>query len=222
MTTTILLARHGESDWNRSKRWQGWTDRPLTELGRRQAAELAKRLEETDLDAVYSSDLRRARDTAAIVAEHKGLTVETMRELREVDVGSWSGLTRADADEQHPEAYARWLQGGEGWEDGETYDELGVRVVRGIRRIAAADPWQRVLVVAHGGTIRAIHAAALGVDVHTYRRIQRVEPNATLSAVCVEDGRLTELCRAEDLDAFLLREQERRREAASRPPTPAG
>jgi len=79
-----------------------------------------------------------------------------------------------------------------------------------------------VLVVAHGGSIRAVHAAALGVDVHTYRRIQRVEPNATLSAVCVEEGRLTELCRAEDLDEFLVRDQERRRAAATRPPSPAG
>jgi broad specificity phosphatase PhoE len=114
------------------------------------------------------------------------------------------------------------LQGGEGWDDGETYDQLGERVVRAIQRIAKEHESQRVLVVAHGGTIRAVHAAALGVDVHTYRRIQRVEPNATLSAVCVDQGRLTELCRTEDLEEFLIRDQARRREAALRPPTPAG
>jgi broad specificity phosphatase PhoE len=222
VTTTLLLARHGESDWNHSKRWQGFADRPLTDLGRRQAAELARHLEDTELDAVYSSDLQRARETAEIVAQTKGLRVETTTELREVDVGSWSGLTRADAEARYPEHYARWLQGGEGWEDGETYDQLGERVVRAIRRIAKIHEGERILVVAHGGTIRAIHAAALGVDVHSYRRIQRVEPNATLSAVCVEEGRLTELCRTEDLDEFLVRDQERRREAALRPPTPAG
>jgi broad specificity phosphatase PhoE len=222
VTTTILLARHGESDWNRSKRWQGFADRPLTELGRRQAIELAERLEATELDAVYSSDLQRARETAEIVARTRGLNVETTPDLREVDVGSWSGLTRAEAEARFPENYARWLQGGEGWDDGETYDQLGERVVRAIQRIAKEGEGQRVLVVAHGGTIRAVHAAALGVDVHTYRRIQRVEPNATLSAVCVEQGRLSELCRTEDLDEFLIRDQERRREAALRPPTPAG
>lgn len=222
MTTTVLLARHGESDWNRSKRWQGFADRPLTDLGRRQAAELAKRLEETELDAVYSSDLRRARETAEAVARVKGLSVQTTSDLREVDVGSWSGLTRAEAEARYPEHYERWLQGGEGWDDGETYEQLGTRVVRAVQRIATAHEGERVLVVAHGGTIRAIHAAALGIDVHSYRRIQRVEPNATLSAVCVEDGRLTELCRTEDLDEFLVRDQERRREAALRPPTPAG
>jgi broad specificity phosphatase PhoE len=220
--TTILLARHGESDWNRSKRWQGFADRPLTEPGRRQATELAERLDKTEVDAVYSSDLQRARETAEIVARTKGLTVETTPDLREVDVGSWSGLTRAEAEARFPEAYGRWLQGGEGWEDGETYDELGERVLRAIRRIASKHQGDRVLVVAHGGTIRAIHAAALGVDVHTYRRIQRVEPNATLSAVCIDEERLSELCRTEDLDEFLVRDQEGRREAALRPPTPAG
>jgi broad specificity phosphatase PhoE len=222
VTTTILLARHGESDWNRTKRWQGWADRPLTELGREQAQELARRLEETELDAIYASDLQRARETAEIVAQTKKLRVETTPDLREVDVGSWSGLTRAEAEKRFPDHYARWLEGGEGWDDGETYDQLGERVVTAFGAIAAKHEGGRALVVAHGGTIRAIHAAALGVDVHTYRRIQRVEPNATLSAVCVEDGRLTELCRTEDLDEFLVRDQARRREAALRPPTPAG
>jgi broad specificity phosphatase PhoE len=98
---------------------------------------------------------------------------------------------------------------------------LSERVVRAVLAIAARHPRDRVLLVAHGGSIRAVHAAALGVDVHTYRRIQRVEPNATLSAVCIEDGRLTELCRAEDLDRFLVEDQLRRRAAAATPPTPA-
>lgn len=220
--TTILLARHGESDWNRAKRWQGWADRPLTSRGRDQAHELAERLQDTELDAVYSSDLRRARETAEIVARAKGLTVVTTPNLREVDVGSWSGLTRADAEARFPEAYAHWLAGGEGWDDGESYEEMSERVLRAVMDIGQRHPGQRVLAVAHGGSIRGVHAAALGVDVHTYRRIQRVEPNATLSAVCVEDGRLTELCRTEDLDEFLIRDQQRRREAALRPPTPAG
>jgi 2,3-bisphosphoglycerate-dependent phosphoglycerate mutase len=220
--TTLLLARHGESDWNREKRWQGFADRPLTDRGRRQAEELADRLDGTELDAVYSSDLQRARDTAEVVARRRGLAVSTTPDLREVDVGAWSGLNRAEAEAQFPEAYARWLHGGEGWEDGETYEQLAARVLKEMQRIAAAHDGGRVLVVAHGGTIRVIHAAALGVDVRTYRRIQRVEPNATLSAVCVEEGRITELCRNEELDEFLIRDQQHRREAALRPPTPAG
>lgn len=203
-------------------RWQGWADRPLTELGRRQAVELAQRLQAIELDAVYSSDLQRARETAEMVARSKGLNVETTPDLREVDVGSWAGLTRAEAETQFPDGYSRWLEGREGWDDGETYHQMSERVVRALRRMAEAHDAGRILIVGHGGSVRAVHAAALGVDIHTYRRIQRVEPNATLSAVCIDDGRLTELCRPEDLDEFLIRDQERRREAALRPPTPAG
>ncbi|MGZ8795576.1 MAG: histidine phosphatase family protein [Gaiellaceae bacterium] len=220
--TTILLARHGESDWNRAKRWQGQADRPLTELGRTQARELAGRLAQTELDAIYSSDLQRARETAEIVARSRQLSVTTLAGLREVDVGSWSGLTRAEAELQFPDEYARWTAGEEGWDDGETYEQLSERVVDTVRHISTEQPQGRVLVVAHGGSIRAVHASALGVDVNTYRRIHRVEPNATLSAVCVQDGRLTELCRAEELDEFLVEDQRRRREAAALPPTPAG
>ena len=220
--TTILLARHGESDWNRDRRWQGHADRALTKRGEEQARALATRLADIPLDAIYASDLLRARATADAVARPRGLDVQVVAELREVDVGSWSGLTRAEAEKRFPEAYRRWLRGGEGWDDGETYEELKVRVVKAIGRIARENDGGRVLIVAHGGSIRAVHAAAVGVDVHTYRRIQRVELNATLSAVCVDDGRLTELCRTEDLDEFLVRDQQRRREAAARPPTPAG
>ena len=192
MATTILLARHGESDWNRSEQWQGLADRPLTELGREQAHALADRLRDVDLDAIYSSDLLRARDTAEVVAGDHGLEVTEVPALSEVDVGSWSGLTRTEAMSRFPEGYARWIDGGEGWDDGETYEQLRDRVVTAIHEIAADHDGGRILVVAHGGTIRAIHAAALGVDVTTYRRTHSVEPNGGLSAVEVDGGRLTQ------------------------------
>ena len=218
---TILLARHGESDWNRERRWQGHADRPLTERGREQARALAERLASIDLDRVYASDLQRARDTAAAVAERQGLGVDVVPELREVDVGSWSGLTRADAEVRFPEAFDRWRNGGHGWEDGETYVQMSERVLKAVRGIASAARGP-VLVVSHGGPIRAIHAAALGLDVEAYRRVRPVEPNARLSAVCLEDGRFTELCPAGEIDELLARDQEARREAAAQPPSPAG
>jgi broad specificity phosphatase PhoE len=219
---TILLARHGQTDWNAAKRWQGHADRPLNERGREQARALAERLDETPLAAVYSSDLRRARDTAQVVAAAQGLEVRTMRELREVDVGSWSGLSRAEAEQRYPEGFQRWHDGLPGWDDGETYEAMSERVVGAIYRIAADHPDRPVLVVAHGGPIRAIHAAALGFDVHTYRRMRPVEPNARLSAVCLVEGRFTELCPAGEIDALIARDQLARVEAARQPPTPAG
>lgn len=222
MTATILLARHGQSDWNDAGRWQGHADRPLSELGRRQAQELAERLAAFELDAIYSSDLQRARDTAQAVADRQGLEVATAPELREVDVGSWEGLTRGDAEARFPEDFARWQAGSTGWRDGETYLAMSDRVLAAVREIAGRHPEGRVLVVAHGGPIRAIHAEALGLDVETYRRLRAVEPNARLSAVCVEGAKLSELCPADRVDELLAQDQAERRAAAAQPPTPAG
>jgi broad specificity phosphatase PhoE len=220
--TIILLARHGESDWNASRRWQGHADRPLTEKGRGQARALADRLEHVELEAVYSSDLQRAADTASAVAQAQGLEVTELPELREVDVGSWSGLTRAEAEERFPDGVARWREGFPGWDDGETYEQMTDRVVGAVLGIARAHEGGRVLVVSHGGPIRALHAAALGLDVHTYRRMRPVEPNARLSAVCYLGGALTELCPANEIDGLIARDQAERRAAAAQPPTPAG
>jgi phosphoserine phosphatase len=219
---TILLARHGETDWNAERRWQGHADRPLTARGRAQAAALAERLREVELAAVYSSDLSRARDTAAVVAASQGVELHTLSELREVDVGSWSGLTRAEAEARYPTGFTRWLRGDSGWEDGETYEQMSERVLAAVRRLASRNPDRPVLIVSHGGPIRAIHAAALGLNVHTYRRIRPVEPNARLSAVCLVEGRITELCPAGEIDDLIARDQRERLEAVSQPPTPAG
>jgi broad specificity phosphatase PhoE len=218
----ILLARHGQSDWNLEIRWQGHADRPLTELGQRQADALAERLAGVPLAAVYSSDLRRARATAEAAARLHGLRPVTLKALREVDVGSWSGLTRGEAAERFPEDYANWLEGGPGWRDGETYAQMAERVVRALRDIAERHLDEIVLVVTHAGPIRAAHAAAIGVDVHTYRRFRPVEPNARLSAVCLVDGTFTELCSAPEIDNLLAGDREERGAAAARPPSPAG
>ena len=189
--TTVHLARHGESDWNAAGRWQGHADRPLTELGRRQAAELADRLADVQLDAVYSSDLLRARETAEPVAARHGLEVQALPALREVDVGGWSGLSRPEVEQRFPQAFARWRGGGQGWEDGETYEQMTERVVGAVLEIAAAHPEGEVLVVAHGGPIRALHAVALGLDISEHRRLKPVALNAKLSHLTVEDGRLS-------------------------------
>jgi probable phosphoglycerate mutase len=186
--TTILLARHGESDWNRERRWQGHADRPLTELGHEQARALAERLADTPLDAVYASDLVRARETALPTAAAHGLPVATRADLREVDVGSWSGLTGDEVEAREPEGVRRWLEGGKGWQGGESYEEMSVRVVAAIRGLAAAHSGGRLLVVTHGGPVRAVHAHALGMEFHAHRRSSPVVPNARLSEIVVEGG----------------------------------
>jgi broad specificity phosphatase PhoE len=188
--TTILLARHGESDWNAAGRWQGHVDRPLTGLGRRQAEELGAFLADISLDAAYASDLRRAWETAEIAVAGRGVEVIRLSELREVDVGSWSGLSRDEVEARYPEGVERWRAGGRGWEGGESYEEMAARVVAAVRRIAAEHVEATVLVVAHGGSVRAVKAAAVGVTLHEHRLRHPFERNGALSRVAVENGRL--------------------------------
>ncbi|MGL6278726.1 MAG: histidine phosphatase family protein [Gaiella sp.] len=159
--TRLLLARHGETDWNAVGRWQGHADPPLNETGRAQAAELAERLTSAGVEAIFSSDLRRAAETAAIVAQRLRLGVVEDTDLREIDVGSWSGLTRAEVAERYPEGFARW-QAGEIGHDGETREQLGERIERALLRLAAAQPGRVVLVLTHGGAIRAARRLAVG------------------------------------------------------------
>lgn len=161
--TTLLLVRHGETDWNDERRWQGHADRPLNDVGRAQARELAETLTGRAIDAVYASDLARARETAELVAAPLGLSVELDAGLREVDVGDWAGRRVSEIERDDPEAFRRWQEGLQGWRGGESYDEMGERVVSTLLRIADRHPDETILIVTHGGSIRACRAAAAGL-----------------------------------------------------------
>src|SRR5947199_3660663 len=119
---TLLLIRHGETDWNAEHRWQGHADVPLNARGREQAKALAEELAPEGIDAIYASDLSRARDTAEIVGERLGVPVVLDPDLREIDVGSREGLTGEEVGERP-------------W-DGEPHDRHGQWLVRGVRRTA--------------------------------------------------------------------------------------
>ncbi len=150
---TLILARHGETDWNRDGIWQGHGDPPLNELGRRQAADLAVRLADVQIDALYSSDLRRAYETAEIVGRAKGLEITADPDLREMDVGSWSGLTSEEIATRFP---------GMASHDGEAREAFGERAVGALTRIAGAHEGGHVLVVTHGGVVRALQRHVFG------------------------------------------------------------
>jgi broad specificity phosphatase PhoE len=155
--TTILLARHGETDWNRTGRYQGWADPPLNETGRAQARTLAELLRATPFTAVYSSDLRRAHETAEIVAAPHGVPVTVEPGLREVDVGEWSGLTRSEVEERFPDGERP---------GGETREQHAARVLAAAERIARAHPGQRILLVSHGVTMRALRTHVSDEPLH--------------------------------------------------------
>jgi 2,3-bisphosphoglycerate-dependent phosphoglycerate mutase len=192
--TTILLVRHGETDWNRERRIQGQTDTPLNNLGRAQARALADELAGERIDAVYASDLARARETAEILAAQLDLPVVVDPSLRERDFGTWEGQTVAELDERWPGAFARWHAGGEGeWEGGEAHDDLARRIRAAVRRLAAGHPGDRILLVAHGGPLRVLLMDAEGLPYPGARGRLRGIANCDLSRIAVENGTISRL-----------------------------
>jgi broad specificity phosphatase PhoE len=105
----LMLVRHGESEWNAQRRYQGQSDVPLSALGRRQAELIAERLAGGKIDAVYASDLARAWETARPIAEKNGLKVISEPRLRELKFGVLEGLTFDEAQAHYPEMMAAWL-----------------------------------------------------------------------------------------------------------------
>ncbi len=164
--TRILLARHGETEWNAIRRVQGWTDIPLSAKGQAQAEALAARLSKTHLAAVYSSDLSRAVQTAAPSAKQHGLTVQPVPGLREKGFGDWEGLNQADLERDYPDLWHRYhvardlsalVPGGETW------PQVQERLSAVLRRILSAHPGpdETVLLVGHGGSGRLVILEAL-------------------------------------------------------------
>ncbi len=162
-SATLFLVRHGETDWNAAGRWQGQTDVPLNPRGREQAREVAGRLRAAGLAAVASSDLLRARSTAEIVAAELGLTVNHLdAALRERRFGCFEGLTREEVAARFPEAWARYVADpGPAPPGGESREELLGRLLPAIASAAARLPGP-LLVVLHGGAMRALLAGQVG------------------------------------------------------------
>ena len=161
----IYLLRHGRTESNTAGRLMGQLDEPLAELGRTQADLAGRSLRGRNIAAVYASDLRRASDTAEIVAEQLGLTVVRHSGLREINMGDWAGKTYAEVQSTDAATYAavRANPHQSGPRNGESEGEMIERVWRALGEIAAAHPGESVLVVSHGGPLRAVTARVLGL-----------------------------------------------------------
>lgn len=156
----VLLARHGETDDNVGPlRFQGFTDTPLNATGRRQAAELAEKVAAwtEPIASLWSSDLRRARETAETVGERIGLTPTLDARLREGARGRWEGHRFEEIEHDEPERYVAWMRGGAGFRfpGGESLLDQQLRVTAALRDIHAAGPLP-ALAVCHGGSIRVM------------------------------------------------------------------
>ncbi len=189
MTRTIIcLARHGETNWNIERRFQGQFDIALNARGRAQAQALAGELASAHFDRVYSSDLSRAMSTAAPIAEARGLEVLATQRLREKDDGAWQGHTHAEVQAKYAESYQYYLTRDPDFAapEGETLTEFSRRVRSVLADIARESAGLTVLVVAHAGVLDIAWRMATGKGL-TEKREHPVL-NATPNWIAYEDG----------------------------------
>jgi probable phosphoglycerate mutase len=156
---TLVLWRHGLTDYNLERRFQGQSDVPLNETGRVQAAQAARYLAALCPSAIFSSDLSRASVTAAALARLTGLTVQLEKDLRERSGGSWEGMTEREIAERYPAERATWTP-----PDGETAVAVADRASAALERIADGTPGGSLtVVVGHGAALGLAIARLLGV-----------------------------------------------------------
>lgn len=182
--TRLVLIRHGETDWNRSRTIQGQRDIPLNDTGFAQAAAVADLLKTLKVDAIHASDLARARQTAEAIARPHGLPVVAEPGLRERHWGRFQGLRFDEIRDIAPEAHARMvardpgfvLEGG-----GESIEALVARVNQVLSRLARGRAGQTIVAVAHGGVLDAVHRIAARMPLDTVRSFEL--PNAALNVI---------------------------------------
>ena len=190
--TEIWVIRHGETPWNVVRRVQGWEDIPLNEKGIEQAQALGKHLAQLNtqgerVDAIYTSDLKRAHHTASILAEALALPLNIEQGVRERHFGVLQGLIYGEMEQHAPEAAKVWRSRDPDAElpGGESLGFFHQRVVNAINSIAARHPDQRVMVVSHGGAMDIIWRQASQVSL----RVPREAPllNASINRLSVSD-----------------------------------
>ena len=187
----LFLTRHGQTDWNIARRYQGQTDVPLNETGTLQTALLAQRLSTHVIHAIYSSDLSRAMTTAKAIAEAQQLTpvLHSDPRWRELSFGDWEGMTYQEMSAQSPELFDAWMKDSltVSTPNGETHLQLAERVKSAFDEIKAKHNDETVLVVGHSGSIQTLLALTLGVDLSRYWQF-RVSQTSLSELTVYEDG----------------------------------
>lgn len=168
----LLLIRHGQTDWNIARRFQGHSNVPLNEFGRKQAAALADRLSAQQVDALYSSDLERAFETAKMIVHLSSCkpNLHSDLRLREINFGDWEGLSYNEIKEKYPEALL--ARENDVYKNappnGETLEQLTVRVQSMLDELYARHKDQAVLIISHGGVLQILLCLALKIKPTMY------------------------------------------------------
>ena len=163
----VILARHGQTEWNKEFRFQGKTNVQLTEEGKRQAHALAERLASWPPDVIYSSPLDRALYTAQAIAERHNMKPVILDELEEIDFASWEGQSINGLEREQHEIFSRWRADPffNPPEGAETWPELSERLSRAVNQFLAGGH-KRIIAVSHGGIMRALYAVFTGLNPH--------------------------------------------------------
>jgi alpha-ribazole phosphatase len=170
----LLLVRHGNTALNSAERYWGWTDVELSAEGVEHATRLRDRLAAERIDAVYSSNLKRALATAHIIASSHRLDVIVREELREVNFGKFEGLTFKEIDELYPEVTEAWSSWSLAFEfpGGESIRQLNKRVSRFLSKLREHSPEETVLIVAHSAPLRLLICHLLGIGLKHWRQFR--------------------------------------------------
>ncbi|HEY1151614.1 MAG TPA: histidine phosphatase family protein [Pseudoduganella sp.] len=194
MKTSIILIRHGETEWNAVRRLQGHIDIPLSEVGQRQALALGRALAGEPIDAIVSSDLGRARQTAEAVVAHHGLPLQTDPALRERAYGVFEGLLYTEIAERYPIEFAEWQARDvdsimpHGDRLAESFRQFYERSTGAIVRWAAQWPGKTIALVAHGGVLECAYRAANQMALDSPRDFQ--VKNASINRFTIEATKL--------------------------------
>lgn len=184
----LILARHGQTDYNVQGRYQGQREVPLNRTGLEQAERLAGRLSSYKIDALFSSDLKRCVQTAEVIAKRLGLPAATDARWRELSFGDWEGMTHAEIQAEAPELLERWQSdpAGVSAPNGETVQQLAGRAGSALDELRSRYAEKTILLVTHGGVIRALLCLALGVELN--RHWQFEVASASVSRISYYQG----------------------------------
>jgi probable phosphoglycerate mutase len=195
MKTRIILIRHGETAWNAVRRLQGHIDIPLSDVGERQAAALGRALADEPLDAIISSDLGRALQTAQAVAAHHRLPLQTDPLLRERAYGVFEGLLYTEIAERYPLEFAEWQARDvdsimpHGDRMAESFRQFYGRCIGAIASWAGQWPGKTIALIAHGGVLECAYRAANGMALDSPRDFQ--VKNASINRFTFEATKLS-------------------------------
>ena len=187
--TTIILVRHGQTEWNREERFRGIVDVPLNATGWAQARAVGSRLSDYPIAAVYTSPLSRARDTARAIAERLSLPVRDMRGLKDIDYGMWAGLSVAEVEQRYPDLLAAWYAKPHTTRPpgGESLGELRKRSMKAVQEVIVQHQDDTVVLVGHVTLNRVVCCAILGLDDSHFWRVR--QQNACINIFEHHDGR---------------------------------